>query len=132
MGRIVVVGAGRSGLGAAEHLARAGREVVLTDSRLEPDPQAAAQVRAMLTSNAFNGEPARVMTWRCAPPARAPAGGSVAEPENSAWQLATRARPPSITTARGERESLRSALPLTCRARGTPAGLLSGWPFPRW
>ncbi len=44
MGRIVVVGAGRSGLGAAEHLARAGREVVLTDSRPEPDPQAAAQL----------------------------------------------------------------------------------------
>ena len=44
MGRIVVVGAGRSGLGAAEHLARAGREVVLTDSRPDPDPQAAAQL----------------------------------------------------------------------------------------
>ena len=29
---------------------------------------AAAQVRSMLASNYFNGEPARVMTWRCAPP----------------------------------------------------------------
>jgi len=30
----------------------------------------AARVRAMLASNYFNGEPARVMTWRCAPPAQ--------------------------------------------------------------
>lgn len=38
MGRVVVVGAGRSGLGAAEHLAKAGREVVLTEGRPDPDP----------------------------------------------------------------------------------------------
>ncbi len=31
---------------------------------------ASAQVRAMLASTYFNGEPARVMTWRCAPPAQ--------------------------------------------------------------
>ena len=39
MGRIVVVGAGRSGLGAAEHLAKAGKEVVVTDSRPAPTPR---------------------------------------------------------------------------------------------
>ena len=45
MGRVVVVGAGRSGLGAAEHLARAGREVVLSEGRPDPDP---AAVRRLL------------------------------------------------------------------------------------
>ena len=38
MGRIIVVGAGRSGMGAAEFLAKAGRDVVLTESRPDPDP----------------------------------------------------------------------------------------------
>jgi UDP-N-acetylmuramoylalanine--D-glutamate ligase len=47
MGRIVVVGAGRSGLGAAEHLARTGRDVVVTESRPEPDPQVAARLSAL-------------------------------------------------------------------------------------
>ena len=31
----------------------------------------AARVRTMLASNYFNGEPTRVMTWRCAPPTQA-------------------------------------------------------------
>jgi serine protease Do len=31
----------------------------------------AAQVRTMLSSTYFNGEPARVMTWRCTPPVQA-------------------------------------------------------------
>jgi len=44
MGRIIVVGAGRSGLGAAEFLAKAGKEVVLTESRPVPDPQVAARL----------------------------------------------------------------------------------------
>lgn len=37
--RTVVMGAGRSGLAAARFLARQGQEVVLTDSRPEPDPE---------------------------------------------------------------------------------------------
>ncbi len=41
MGRVVVVGAGRSGLGAAGHLAASGREVVLTEGKPGPDPAAA-------------------------------------------------------------------------------------------
>ena len=46
MGRIVVVGAGRSGLGAVEHLVKAGKEVVLTDGRNEPDGPTAAWLSA--------------------------------------------------------------------------------------
>ena len=37
MARIVVVGAGRSGMGAAAFLAKAGRDVVVTDGRAEPE-----------------------------------------------------------------------------------------------
>jgi UDP-N-acetylmuramoylalanine--D-glutamate ligase len=47
MGRIVVVGAGRSGLGAVQHLARAGRDVVLTESRPGPDAEAAAALAGL-------------------------------------------------------------------------------------
>ena len=38
MSRIVVVGAGRSGMAVAAHLARSGEDVVLTDRRADPDP----------------------------------------------------------------------------------------------
>jgi UDP-N-acetylmuramoylalanine--D-glutamate ligase len=47
MGRIVVVGAGRSGLGAAEHLAASGRDVVLTEGKPGPDPAAAERLTAL-------------------------------------------------------------------------------------
>ena len=47
MGRIVVVGAGRSGLGAAEHLAKAGKDVVVTEGRPGPVPAAAARLAAL-------------------------------------------------------------------------------------
>ena len=46
MGRVVVVGAGRSGMGAAEHLAKAGRDVVVTEGRPGPDAAAAARLSA--------------------------------------------------------------------------------------
>ena len=36
----------------------------------------AARVRTLLASNYFNGEPTRVMTWRCAPPIQAAASGA--------------------------------------------------------
>lgn len=39
MGRVVVVGAARSGLAVAAHLAREGREVVLTDRQGDPAPE---------------------------------------------------------------------------------------------
>ena len=61
------------------------------------DPQAAAQVRAMLASNAFNGEPARVMTWRCTPPVQAGASATYAL---------------TVTAAQGT--SLASAVALAC------------------
>jgi len=44
MGRIIVVGAGRSGLGVVEFLVKAGKDVVLTDSRPDPEPRAAARL----------------------------------------------------------------------------------------
>jgi UDP-N-acetylmuramoylalanine--D-glutamate ligase len=57
MGRIVVVGAGRSGLGAAEHLAKAGKEVVVTDSRPGPDPQATARLAALAIPGVWGPHP---------------------------------------------------------------------------
>jgi len=44
MGRVVVVGAGRSGIGAAEHLAKEGRDVVVTEGKPGPDAAAAARL----------------------------------------------------------------------------------------
>ena len=38
MPRIIVIGAGRSGLASAAHLAKSGMEVVLSDRREQPDP----------------------------------------------------------------------------------------------
>ena len=38
MPRIIVIGAARSGMAVAAHLARAGQEVVVSDRREEPDP----------------------------------------------------------------------------------------------
>jgi len=47
MGRIVVVGAGRSGLGAAEHLAKEGKDVVVTEGGPGPEPSAAGKLSAL-------------------------------------------------------------------------------------
>ena len=47
MGRMVVVGAGRSGLGVVEHLVKAGQDVVVTDGRNQPDPAVAAQLSGL-------------------------------------------------------------------------------------
>ena len=47
MGRVVVVGAGRSGLGAVEHLVKAGKDVVITDGRNEPDAPTVARLSAL-------------------------------------------------------------------------------------
>ena len=57
MGRIVVVGAGRSGLAAAEHLARAGRDVVVTESRPVPDPQVAARLADLSVACVWGSHP---------------------------------------------------------------------------
>jgi UDP-N-acetylmuramoylalanine--D-glutamate ligase len=61
MGRIVVVGAGRSGLGAAEYLAKAGREVVVTESRAEPDPQAAAKLAELSVACVWGSHPVTLL-----------------------------------------------------------------------
>jgi len=47
MGRIIVVGAGRSGMGVIEHLVKAGREVVLTDGNAAPDAATAARLATL-------------------------------------------------------------------------------------
>jgi len=57
MGRIVVVGAGRSGLGAAEHLARAGKDVVVTESRPGPDPRTAARLAELSVPAVWGSHP---------------------------------------------------------------------------
>ena len=56
MGRIIVVGAGRSGLGAVEYLAKAGKDVVLTDSRPGPE-QAAARLAELSVLAVWGGHP---------------------------------------------------------------------------
>jgi UDP-N-acetylmuramoylalanine--D-glutamate ligase len=57
MGRIIVVGAGRSGLGAAEFLVKAGRDVVLTDIRPEPEPLAAARLAELSVLAVWGAHP---------------------------------------------------------------------------
>jgi len=57
MGRIIVVGAGRSGMGAAEFLAKAGRDVVLTESRPDPDPKAAARLAELSVLAVWGSHP---------------------------------------------------------------------------
>ena len=57
MGRVVVVGAGRSGLGAAEHLAKAGKDVVVTESKAEPDPLTAARLAELAVPAVWGSHP---------------------------------------------------------------------------
>jgi UDP-N-acetylmuramoylalanine--D-glutamate ligase len=57
MGRIVVVGAGRSGLGVVEHLVKAGREVVLTDGLAEPGKATVARLSALGVLGVWGAHP---------------------------------------------------------------------------
>ncbi|MDR3670653.1 MAG: UDP-N-acetylmuramoyl-L-alanine--D-glutamate ligase [Holophaga sp.] len=57
MGRIIVVGAGRSGLGAAEYLVKAGREVVVTESRPGPDAPVAARLAELSVLAVWGSHP---------------------------------------------------------------------------
>jgi len=57
MGRIIVVGAGRSGLGAAEFLAKAGKDVVVTESRPGPDAQVAARLAELSVLAVWGSHP---------------------------------------------------------------------------
>jgi UDP-N-acetylmuramoylalanine--D-glutamate ligase len=47
MSRIIVIGAGRSGLAVASKLSRSGAEVVVSDRRTEPDPLVVQQLSEM-------------------------------------------------------------------------------------
>lgn len=57
MARTVVIGAARSGLAAAAHLARAGREVVLTDRKADPEPELAALLGRLGVPGVWGGHP---------------------------------------------------------------------------
>jgi len=57
MARSVVVGAGRSGLGAAEHLAAAGREVILTEGRPGPDPAVVERLNTLGIAAVWGAHP---------------------------------------------------------------------------
>jgi len=57
MGRIVVVGAGRSGLGAAEYLAKAGKDVVVTESRPEPDAEVTRRLAELSVMAVWGSHP---------------------------------------------------------------------------
>jgi UDP-N-acetylmuramoylalanine--D-glutamate ligase len=57
MGRIVVIGAGRSGLSAAAHLAESGHEVVLNERRSEPDAPTVARLAALGVAGVWGDHP---------------------------------------------------------------------------
>ena len=57
MGRIVVIGAGRSGLSAAAYLAKSGQDVVLNERRAEPDSATLSQLAAMDVPGVWGGHP---------------------------------------------------------------------------
>ena len=61
MGRIVVVGAGRSGIGAAEYLAKAGKEVVVTEGRAEPDAAVAERLAQLGVLAVWGGHPVTLL-----------------------------------------------------------------------
>src|SRR5574344_983811 len=47
MAKVLVIGAGRSGLAAAAHLVRESNEVVLAESKAHPDARAVAELTAL-------------------------------------------------------------------------------------
>jgi len=57
MGRIVIIGAGRSGLAAAAHFAREGADVVLNDRCLEPDPAVLDELAILGVPAVWGGHP---------------------------------------------------------------------------
>ena len=57
MPRIIVIGAGRSGMAVAEYLARIGTEVVVSDRRTESDPLAARRLAEISVSAVWGAHP---------------------------------------------------------------------------
>ncbi|HOD32454.1 MAG TPA: UDP-N-acetylmuramoyl-L-alanine--D-glutamate ligase [Holophaga sp.] len=57
MARTVVIGAARSGLAAAGHLSRSGRDVVLTDRKAEPEPDLVAQLGRLGVPGVWGSHP---------------------------------------------------------------------------
>ncbi len=57
MGRIVIIGAGRSGLSAAAFLRKSGRDVVLNERRAEPDAATVARLAEMDVPGVWGDHP---------------------------------------------------------------------------
>nr|WP_320133926.1 UDP-N-acetylmuramoyl-L-alanine--D-glutamate ligase [uncultured Holophaga sp.] len=57
MGRVLVVGSGKSGMAVVAELAGAGAEVLLTDGAKEPGPGVAAQLEAWGVASVWGGHP---------------------------------------------------------------------------
>jgi UDP-N-acetylmuramoylalanine--D-glutamate ligase len=57
MSRIIVLGAGRSGLAVASNLSRSGAEVLVSDRRLEPDSATLAQLAEMNVPGVWGDHP---------------------------------------------------------------------------
>ena len=57
MSRIIVIGAGRSGLAVASNLSRSGAEVILADRRSDPDPLTAHQLAEMNVPGVWGAHP---------------------------------------------------------------------------
>lgn len=57
MARVIVIGAGRSGLAVAAHLSRQGVEVILSDRRKDPDPLTVAQLEGINVQGVWGDHP---------------------------------------------------------------------------
>ena len=57
MGRIVVIGAGRSGLSAAAYLTKQGREVVMNERRAQPDAETLAKLAGLGVPGVWGDHP---------------------------------------------------------------------------
>ena len=57
MGRIVIIGAGRSGLAAVAHLRKSGREVLLNERRAEPDGVTVARLAELGVPGVWGDHP---------------------------------------------------------------------------
>jgi UDP-N-acetylmuramoylalanine--D-glutamate ligase len=64
MSRIIVIGAGRSGLAVASHLSRSGADVIVSDQRAEPDPLTVQQLSEIHVPGVWGAHPSALLD-RC-------------------------------------------------------------------
>ena len=94
--RVLIVGAGPSGLSAADHLARAGHQVEIRDAGAQPGGMMRYGIRT-------TGSRATCWTTKSTASPRSacesPAGtGSKTSPPNARWEVSTRRSSPSVPT----------------------------------